>query len=89
MNTQIKSFIDDFIRGNIKRDMRFGYDLHVECDISKKTQELLIKNLSELDPDSIKKIILEYAQNLVDARIPIVESEDRYEIRLNQYQRGF
>jgi hypothetical protein len=85
MNTRLKSFIDNFIRENIKGDMRFGYGLHVECDISKAIQDELIKVISELDSDSVRKVILDHAQNLIDERMPIVESEDRYEIRLSKY----
>ncbi len=88
MDKQTKSFIDGFIREHIKRDMRFGYDLHVECDISKTAQDKLINALFDLDKESIRKAVLDHAQNLIDERIIIVESEDRYEMRLNQYAGG-
>lgn len=79
MNNQVKSFIENFIRENAKKDILQGYDLHAYCDLSRDDQDELISNLLNLDQENIRDIILDHAQNLIDERMPFIETEDRYE----------
>lgn len=78
MNKEVKSFIENFIRENAHKDL-LGYDLSTGCDISSKAKDELISNLIKLDKENIREIILEYGQKLIDERLPIVETQDRYE----------
>lgn len=77
MNNQIKSFVDNFIRDHAHKDIDFGYDLAVGCDLSKNIQDDLIKSLLNLDYKTIREIILDHAQCLIDERLSFIENEDR------------
>ena len=79
MNKSIKSFIEKFIRQYAKKDNQFGYELSTNCDISLTTQEELIAGLIKFDRDTVRDMMLDHAQNLIDERLPIVESHDRYD----------
>lgn len=79
MNKPIKYFIEKFIRDNANKDINYGYDLSTKHDLSPQLQDELIQALIKLDRESLRQLILDHAQNLIDERMPIVEAEDRYE----------
>lgn len=78
MNNNLKSFIDDLIRENADKSYP-GYCLCVDVDLNERQKEAVINKITTLTPEVIKNLILEHAQDLIDHRIEIVESEDRYE----------
>lgn len=80
MNKDIRNFIEDFIRDNAKKDIEFGYDLTINHDLNKNQQTELINNLISLDPKNVREVILDYAQSLIDERMQIVLTQDRYEL---------
>jgi hypothetical protein len=65
------------IRDYAFKDFREGYQLEV-LDLPPKEQDNLLNALSNLDQD-FRLEMLAYAQKIIDSRIGIVESEDRYE----------
>lgn len=77
MNRKIKSFVDELIRENA--DKSFPYQLQLSCDLNEKQKDQLINEILKSDQESIKEVLLDYAQTLVDERIDLVEAEDRYD----------
>ncbi len=78
MKKDLRLFIENFIRENAKKDIESGYDLATRFDLSKKLQDELVRSIIFLDGDSIRDLILDHAQNLIDERMPIVETADLY-----------
>ena len=79
MNKRTRIFIENFIRDYAKKDIEFGYDLATDCDLSQDQQSELINGLIEFDKESVREVILDYGQKLIDERIQLVLTQDRYE----------
>lgn len=76
MNKYLRSYIDhQIIAEHAKKDLS-GYELDIK-KLPKHEQTSLLEVIATGDPE-FKEMVLDYAQHLIDIRLPIVEMEDRY-----------
>lgn len=84
MNKFLRSYIDHQIIDEYADKDLSGFTLYIQ-DLPENEQSNLLDAIAASDPD-FKSYILEYAQNLIDERLPIREQKLRYDEGFKPHQ---